>query len=364
VAQALGQVPKVDDTGREVFEGGDGKKSSAKLTIVDEASMVNAKSYEELKTLSPRILWVGDKYQLPPVEEKDSKAFSSLSVSVKSELKEVVRYSGAIADFCEFLRQGGRELPDPDNKTIFVLDRKEWIEQALISAKEGLSLSDSNYSKVLSYRNVIADAHNAKIKAHLFPDQKEPFFEGLRLVCSSPIQRLESKSFGRVSKTVWSVKATNSEELLITSTPEKRNLTVDDFDEEPASFYSLVSGLTIWEFRVETEAGLSLLLRVLTPDSDEKRKEMIAHLQGEIDSLKKAGKKATSEQFDALTCLRRFPDNIADTFALTTHKSQGSGYKNVFVDWPDLIKSKDDVKQQLIYTACTRATGRLFITRN
>lgn len=360
VAQALGQQPKLDENGKEVFEGKGGKSNSA-LTIIDEASMINAEDYNELVSLNNRILWVGDRYQLPPVKEKKSMAFESPSVRTQAELAEVIRYEGAIAEFCERLRRGDLSLPEPDGETLFLLGKKEWKKRAIEEAQATVILDDSTGSKVLAFRNRTVDGYNKAIKKAVFPKQKEPYFEGLKLVCNSPIQRLEyvSVGHGRWSKEelLWNIKATNSEELRVTSKPKIKTLTLDDFDEEPKAFTEWVSGWQVWEFEAITEGFLEITCRVLTPEFEEAKEAKIKQLGGN-------NYKALSySEKDALKCLYRYFDKVADIFASTTHKAQGSGYDNVFVDWADLISARD-MKQQLIYTACTRAKKRLFILKN
>jgi exodeoxyribonuclease-5 len=360
IAQALGQQPKLDENGQEVFEG-KGDKCSAKLTIIDEASMVSAEDYSELVSLNDRILWVGDRYQLPPVKEKKSMAFESPSVLAKPELTEVVRYEGAIAEFCERLRHGDLTLPIPDNETLFLLDKKEWKKRAIEFAKSPKGLENTSYTKVLAFRNRTVNAHNKTIKKAVFPKQKDPYFEGLKLICNSPIQRLEYVSIGRgrwqKEELLWSIKATNSEELLITSKPTTKTLTLDDFEEEPKIFTEWVAGWQIWEFEAQTEGFLDITCRVLTPEFEEAKENKIKELGGNNYKLLSYGEK------EAMKCLYRYFDKVGDTFSITTHKAQGSGYDNVFIDWPDLISARD-MRQQLIYTACTRARKRLFIAKN
>jgi ATP-dependent exoDNAse (exonuclease V) alpha subunit len=54
---------------------------------------------------------------------------------------------------------------------------------------------------------------------------------------------------------------------------------------------------------------------------------------------------------------------ISYGYAITTHRSQGSTYKNVFVDLNDIIKNNIYKKEgfQCLYTAVTRASENLDI---
>lgn len=62
----------------------------------------------------------------------------------------------------------------------------------------------------------------------------------------------------------------------------------------------------------------------------------------------------------------QFVDQFADIvygYAITTHKSQGSTYKNVYIDMSDIINSNPDDKNshQCLYTAVTRASNKIKI---
>ena len=62
----------------------------------------------------------------------------------------------------------------------------------------------------------------------------------------------------------------------------------------------------------------------------------------------------------------QFVDQFADIvygYAITTHKSQGSTYKNVYIDMSDIINSNPNDKNshQCLYTAVTRASDKIKI---
>ena len=54
--------------------------------------------------------------------------------------------------------------------------------------------------------------------------------------------------------------------------------------------------------------------------------------------------------------------NIKEGFSITTHKSQGSTFCNVFIDCHDIFKNRDNnVYMRCIYTALTRASNKVYI---
>ena len=103
IAQALGKQPIINDEGAEDFQN-QGKGNfiqGASLVVCDEASMVAKDDYQEILESCNKILWMGDRYQLPPVGENSSPAFQALPTA---ELTQVMRYSGHILSECENLR--------------------------------------------------------------------------------------------------------------------------------------------------------------------------------------------------------------------------------------------------------------------
>ena len=62
----------------------------------------------------------------------------------------------------------------------------------------------------------------------------------------------------------------------------------------------------------------------------------------------------------------QFIDQFADIiygYAITTHKSQGSTYQNVYIDMSDIIHNNPNHKNshQCLYTAVTRASEKIKI---
>jgi hypothetical protein len=54
--------------------------------------------------------------------------------------------------------------------------------------------------------------------------------------------------------------------------------------------------------------------------------------------------------------------SVSYGYAITCHKSQGSNYKNVFVDFSDISKNKnDDEMKRCMYTAMSRTINKLYI---
>jgi ATP-dependent exoDNAse (exonuclease V) alpha subunit len=54
--------------------------------------------------------------------------------------------------------------------------------------------------------------------------------------------------------------------------------------------------------------------------------------------------------------------SVSYGYAITCHKAQGSNYKNVFVDFSDIVKNRNEEEmKRCTYTAVSRTIDNLYI---
>lgn len=86
-------------------------------------------------------------------------------------------------------------------------------------------------------------------------------------------------------------------------------------------------------------------------------------VRNSIKLLKLLAKDKESD-FWEVTKLRYFDTYVADLrpgYAMTIHKSQGSTYKNVFIDVPDILKCRStELRNRLFYVAISRAQENVY----
>lgn len=373
VAQGLGKQPVISEKGDEEFVT---KKadlvSNTDLVIVDEAGMVSDEDFHELAERSARILWLGDRFQLPPIGEAEALAFSDPRIQYRAELTQIMRYSGYLAEACQQLRDGvkqGKIYPIvPDGKQIIALPRKEWFEKAITLFQSPEFETNSSYCRMLAFRNAVVDTCNQRIKPAIY-GHSHTFFKNQKLIATKPIQRLhgfvESRSSRGKTKirTEWQILATNSEELLVTADPEIRPITAEDLAFAPPEVMSLI-GTSIISFPVVGESGLEFQCLVLTEEAKNQSIKIVAEI--------KRQRNLSKSQRAALAYLYRFGDEAKDIFALTVHKSQGSTYNHVFIDIKDIMRpplpspkedSEPDIRHRLIYTAISRASEQVYLAK-
>lgn len=145
--------------------------------IVDEASMVSAEIYRDLKSLDLPLIFVGDHGQLEPVGAGDF----NLMREPQLKLETIHRNAGEIARFAGHLRGGG--------------DAKEWYTKRTydevyndggVSVITGQQLADNDHLTsadqiVCAYNNIRIQINNA-VREHLGLPAGEPVV-GDRIIC-------------------------------------------------------------------------------------------------------------------------------------------------------------------------------------
>lgn len=163
-------------SGELSFNQSDKESMRVGLVIIDEAFMLNKEvvqlCQQYAKQNEIKIVFVGDPFQLPPVNEKKSYIFE---LAIKPEntwfLDKVVRYDGSILTYATALRESVKlpshiaykmqtdYTPYIDDKTVFAMRYKE-LEQQLPDI-----LSEPNKSSAfIAYTNRTVDEFNTRIR--------------------------------------------------------------------------------------------------------------------------------------------------------------------------------------------------------
>lgn len=349
IAQALGKQPTLDDNGQEQWSSHGSSLLDNQLVVVDEASMVTADDFLEISDKASKILWIGDKYQLPPINESQSEAFST-GTSYNCELTQQMRYFGHLADICEQIRQAivNNKPPPPITRGegIEFLSELGWYHQA-IAYFQSRHFHDSSFCRILAFRNKAVEAHNQIVRSFIFANDADEWFQGQKLLCYAPVKRAVKKS--KHPK----ILATNSEELLVIGDPKRYTIGKIDLKYEPPIVKNYLEGLSAIALQVRTETGLEITLRIATPQSKAKIEQTIANIKNQAN-LSRIDKVC-------LGVLYRFFDNIKDIFASTVHKAQGSTYKYVLINLADIEACQDIMRGRLLYTAISRASKKVYI---
>jgi len=165
------------------------------VIVIDEVSMINIDMYDKIKNIlvhknvETKVIWVGDRAQLPPVNEDTSPVFTTLETTpFYYLLTEVKRNQNeTIYDFQSTIRELVKEQKrinmtpfkkrQEDLFTIIKKDEKQMLESYFAMIKL------NKPSIVLAYSNACVNRYNTLIRNQLriqkkLTNMKQPYVEG------------------------------------------------------------------------------------------------------------------------------------------------------------------------------------------
>ena len=335
VASLLQQKPKLNKvTGLEEFLcASTVDLSDYSLVLLDEYSMLCESDFETLldkaRMHDLKIILVGDRDQLPPVGESQSVVATSSLIDCRSDLNTVVRYEGQLAQVVEEIRTGrDGYYKFSDGEGIKVQNFNAWVEQATYLIRSQDFAKNSDYARILAWRNKTVDSWNRLMRQQLWGNNCEQFLPGDRLIAKKPL-------FRHGGGDEWRIIVENSEELVVIDSQVKK---------------TQVLGQEYYYYEVKAkseEPKPQLTLFVIHEFSAEK-------LQQHCTDLK------NHKQWKDYGDLRKVFDSIGYSYCLTVHKSQGSTISNTLLDIGDINASRYQ-RRQLAYTALSRTSEKAYI---
>lgn len=310
---------------KELKDSGETKIGDFDLVIVDEGSMVNSIliDYVLKKTAlsDTKIIFIGDREQLPPVNELTSPIWTRFKTNY--ELTEVMRHQNAILDFVQSIRANPNPKFVSTGKQVKIATEDEYMAQ--IAGLAAIGEFHNGGAKAIAWRNVAVDfmndfirQNNAKTKGN------DRYVVGDRVVFREPV--VEDNR----------VKATVDEEGTVISVDVTR--------------HSMYPTLKAWKIRIQLDWGSSIVTAHIIHESSERE------FQQMLDEFKNV------KRWDKFWKLKEAFNSIAYGYALTAHRSQGSTFKKVFLDAGDImLNHKIDERTKCLYVGASRAGQELWI---
>ena len=310
------------------------------LIVIDEASVLNREMTEYVIELAQmhgaKILFVGDKAQLPPVGETESPVWSIKCPS--ASLEEVMRFDNELLELATHIRRQIQKFPDVklrlwsnhgDTEGVWKLKRSSWDKSIRRAAFHGLFL-EVDSTKAVAWRNRTVEGINAIVRQEIHGGRaKKHWLVGDRILVSEPIQ---VASF---------VVAHVDDEGTITECYE--------------ATHTFHPQILTYHLTVQFDGASSVTLYVVHEDSE-------GELQVQLSRLAQEARKDRSK-WGAFWALKNSFHRIRYSYALTSHRAQGSTYTNAFIDSADILASSDSLESlRCLYVACTRATTKLLIS--
>jgi exodeoxyribonuclease-5 len=378
IHKLLGLKEKITMEGKQEFvNDGDFKPSinSTKLLIIDEVSMLNDDLFEKILQYrgKTKIICMGDPAQIPPVGRPDCIPFrSELAESYKIktvELRTIMRQKegNAIIDSSVLIRSNlGSPVSSVDPVTS-VNESGEGIEFLNLNSEEirkGFPKllesyfktekfkSDSEYAKVIAWRNKTVSTMNDLIRSVIYGEESKTskILAGEKLIANNPIIQ-----DGMI------ILNTNDEFSVVDyviKTDELRFMLSKNPDDDPVDI-----SLKFYEAKVvylnDNDEEIYEDIEILHEDSEAEFKKFANVLR--LRALERRGADKTWLHY--YNFLRRYAD-VSYSYSITAHKSQGSTYNTTFVLEDDINMNLDVIERNRIkYTAYTRASKKVYVMR-
>ena len=360
----LGLVLKPDGSVKTVqHTGGSDMESSADVVVVDEASMLNSNVYRYILSsvdmYGYKLIFIGDRLQLPPVGEEDSPVFLDDGIEV-IELTSTVRQAegSPIIELANVLRQAiiaddknsvikwindHPRIKTQDSGSLHLLKKKqfkEWMKAGYVSEKYA---EDNDFIRGVAWRNVTVDSMNEFARVALYGDPPPHPFALHENVLSADIVK------------EWHLRASLKEdgEIMMKVDDEGSVISVTELERHPM-LPKAFSEISVHEISLATAKGM---VKAYMPRGEGKKiyNKTLNRLQKEA--------KAERHLWANFWGYKESFNDIRPAHALTSHRSQGSTYKNVFVDVGDIFRNRDTVESlKSLYVSATRASENLFLT--
>lgn len=318
-------------------------KSKTDILIVDESSMVSDELFEFIQDAIEAdrvkaVLFVGDYYQLLPVDSHKNSVFD---VRHQYKLKEIVRQAedSYIIKIASAARKIIKSAEYRDIKTFFTTNQHPEItffhNQDDFIDDFCRSKNWHNEDKVItSYKNSDVDSYNRLVRNRYWLNK------GVAVIPT--LLKGDKVVFQSAYSVNGVIKYHNNEQITLSYARK---------------MYSDILKIEYWECKDDSEGEYQELIRIIDPKST-------SNFNDKLDKIAKMAKsekdyKKRKEMWKTFFELKEYFADVKYTFASTIHKLQGSTYETVYIDLFGLSNNKYiDYNElyRLIYVAITRAS--------
>lgn len=320
------------------------------VVVVDECSMVDEQLFGHIQRYLEHcfVLFVGDPAQLPPVNERASLTFSA---ERKSHLETIIRQAqdNPVLQAADAIRRMQGSAPTRWDwckevrgvaQGVFVPGEavERWMKKAFTSPDFD---KDADTFRYLAWTNERVDQVNAKVREWRYgTDRVLPFMPGERALIRSPILNEDG-------------------DILFRTNEEARVLEIerDTFRHKfkaIAEIRAWEADVPSWRVVLEQEDGKGIPVHMPANKRDFFR--TLKRIRAEADECEK--------RWEDYHTFRSMIAEMHAHYALTVHNSQGSTFRNVFVDVQNIRRREASNLlefHQLLYVAATRPSHCLVV---
>ena len=342
-----------------------------KLVIIDECSMINKELFDMINEALDetagytKVLYIGDEYQLAPINEEISPCFITTKNVIQCvHLTTVMRQAkfNPLLINCAAARDSQKQdsTADPTKetynpKTALGLKHINKNDKDLLRKSVITMLKDDLSSKLLCFTNQAVLAYNKAIRSKVvMPGVTSVVHKGDRIMA----YRTSPSNNSSISVRSSRFKIKKPKEQLLNSC-EYEVTRVNKDTKEGMKVY-------VTDF-INVDSGEELEEVNILDHTDEfslaTYNRRVLHLKEHALKIKDQKIKSRSWKmyYDFLNKYQTLIDTEQSTksldygYAMTVHKSQGSTYNSVMIDYTDILKSRDVITQKrLLYVAISR----------
>lgn len=306
--------------------------------IVDEASMINKELLAYIVRIGLHVKWifVGDPAQLPPIGE----SLSGVWKFKGAFLTEVMRNGDYLLDFATMLRKHVMKYPVKQElclgsshgpeKGVWKYKNTKFVSNIEAAASKGLFTAVDN-TKAVAWRNKTVSTLNSLVRNVIFKSEdlrESNYLVGDRILVAEPVE------MGKY------IIANVDDEGTVTKVTIGPHIYHKD--------------LTCYFITVKFDEGRSIELRVVHEQSED-------DLQDRLNNLS-ADARADRSKWRNFWALKNDFHRIRHSYALTTHRAQGSTFVNTFIDSEDVLANSNSLEAlRCLYVGATRPTHRLIL---
>jgi len=203
------------------------------------------------------------------------------------------------------------------------------IENRIIDAAGQGLFSKPDCAKAIAWRNVTVDHLNTLIRNKIFDFPVVPWLVGDRVILLEPANDLDGERVG--------------------STDDEGTVTSATIGEHP-----MYPEFMIWNISVTLDDNRTISLRVLHESNARAHATRVERLAIEA----RANRKLWPQFWNFKDAFHK----VRHSYAITAHRSQGSTYELVFVNWRDILLNQNRQEAfRCLYVACTRPKKKLFL---
>lgn len=305
--------------------------------VVDEASMVSKVLMKYIKeaalTQKVKFIFMGDRYQLPPVGEDLATCWD---IPRKAVLSQVMRFDNQLLTLATEIRtRMGHIVPtiklvsDNDGaEGVWSIPANDWEARIRAAAARG-EFSEPNKAKAMAWRNATVNRLNTMIRDVIFDHTDQHWVVGDRIVMLAPANDFENEK--------------------IASTDDEGTV------ERVTTAYHPHYG----QFKC-------YVIDVCF-DDNERASIWLLHESAQLEFTKETERRAAEARANPRMWKNfwAFKDafhTARHAYALTVHRAQGSTYETAYVDYRDILINRNRIEAfKCFYVAATRARKRLFL---